>query len=384
MGAQASAGSMMSTQVQPPSASGGKGGAMTSSPPNMFQNAANATNMGMSGAAAEMGYQANPVTAGMYNAATMNPFMVNPSALGGVGGSSANAQMLDADTGQFSAAQMNQADIDRFMNPYIQNVVDTAAGDIRSFSDQQQNQVAAQAQAAGAFGGSRGALMESEVLKNAASQLADTSGNLRMQGFNTALTNAQQDVARRQQANMGSAANRLAALQGNQQAGLQASITNANTSTQRGIASAGNQLQALLANQGSANLAGQLNMGALNAASQFNLGNQFAADTFNENSRLSASGQRLGAGAQLASIGNQGFNQANTVLGNQQQSGLQQQGLNQAVIDAAKGQWQGFAGQPAEALGYLSQALGATQIPQSQTTSRQPGLFDYLTLAFSG
>jgi hypothetical protein len=57
--------------------------------------------------------------------------------------------------------------------------------------------------------------------------------------------------------------------------------------------------------------------------------------------------------------------------------------MQQALIDAAKQRFGGYTGQPQNTLGYLSQAIGATPVPQTQTTSKQPGLFDYLTLGAS-
>jgi hypothetical protein len=50
------------------------------------------------------------------------------------------------------------------------------------------------------------------------------------------------------------------------------------------------------------------------------------------------------------------------------------------LIDAAKGQFAGYQGAPAQSLSYMAQALGATPTPTTTTQSRQPGLFDYLTL----
>jgi hypothetical protein len=91
--------------------------------------------------------------------------------------------------------------------------------------------------------------------------------------------------------------------------------------------------------------------------------------------------QNQAAAQQLANIAQQGFGMGQTVQQNLMAQGNQQQALQQALIDAAKGQYAGYTGHPAATLGYVSNALGATPVPQSQTTSKQPGLFDYLTLA---
>ena len=61
----------------------------------------------------------------------------------------------------------------------------------------------------------------------------------------------------------------------------------------------------------------------------------------------------------------------------------QQQAMQQALIDAAKQQFAGYTGMPQQSLGFVTQALGATATPMSTTNTRQPGLFDYLTLAAS-
>jgi hypothetical protein len=90
---------------------------------------------------------------------------------------------------------------------------------------------------------------------------------------------------------------------------------------------------------------------------------------------------RMSQAQQLANLGQQSFGYGQAIQSGLSQQGAQQQALQQALIDAAKGQYAGYTGQPANTLGYVSNALGATPVPQSQTTSKQPGLFDYLTLA---
>ena len=96
---------------------------------------------------------------------------------------------------------------------------------------------------------------------------------------------------------------------------------------------------------------------------------------------LQGSSQRLGAASQLANVANLGFGMGQTVQQNLAQQGALQQGLQQALIDAAKQQYAGYTGAPAASIGYVTSALGATPVPQTTTTSKQPGLFDWLTLA---
>jgi hypothetical protein len=92
--------------------------------------------------------------------------------------------------------------------------------------------------------------------------------------------------------------------------------------------------------------------------------------------------QQLGlqAAGQMGNLANLGFGFGQQIGQQQTQQGAAQRAIQQALIDAARGQFGGFTGQPAQSLGYMNQAIGVSPVPQTQTTSRQPGLFDYLTL----
>ena len=90
--------------------------------------------------------------------------------------------------------------------------------------------------------------------------------------------------------------------------------------------------------------------------------------------------QRMSAANQLGNLSQQGFNMGQEIANTQFQQGLTQQAMNQALIDAAKGQYQGYQNAPATALGFMGQALGSTPNVSSTTQSRDPGLFDYLTM----
>jgi len=89
--------------------------------------------------------------------------------------------------------------------------------------------------------------------------------------------------------------------------------------------------------------------------------------------------QNQAAAQQLANIAQQGFGMGQTVSQNLMAQGQQQQALQQALIDAAKGQFAGYVNQPASSLGYLSQAIGVAPAPMQTQQTRQLGLMDYLT-----
>ena len=183
-------------------------------------------------------------------------------------------------------------DLSAYMNPYESQVVDQSLQDLERARQMQANQLGAQASQAGAFGGSRQAIMESELGRNYLDQAARTASGLRQAGFQNAQQLAGQDI---------------------------------------GFGLAGSQNR------------------------------QAAANT-------------------LGNLSNLGFNQGMDLSNQAWQQGGLVQGINQMLIDAVKGQYGGYTGAPGQALGYVTGALGATPTPTTTTQSRQPGLFDYLTL----
>lgn len=100
------------------------------------------------------------------------------------------------------------------------------------------------------------------------------------------------------------------------------------------------------------------------------------------NTALGAAQAQQGIQSQLAG---QGFGFGQTIAGQQAQQGAMQQGVNQALIDAARGQYSGFTGAPMGSLQAPLAALGAANMGQStQTTSQRPGLFNYMSMLLGG
>jgi hypothetical protein len=92
-------------------------------------------------------------------------------------------------------------------------------------------------------------------------------------------------------------------------------------------------------------------------------------------------GQQLAAAGQLGNLSQQGFNMGQSINQQQQQFGTMQQAINQALIDAARGQYGGFTGSPTQSLSTLLGALGGANMgQQTSTQTQQPGLFNYLSL----
>ena len=116
------------------------------------------------------------------------------------------------------AASLLDTDIARYQDPYTEQVLEPALADIQRRQDIAQQQAQSRAIRAGAFGGSRSAILESEATRPFAEEAAQTIAGLRSAGFGQALGMAERDAARRQQAALGQAELELRARQ--QQAGL--------------------------------------------------------------------------------------------------------------------------------------------------------------------
>ena len=271
--------------------------------------------------------QPQPFTAAMTPASGGNVFQQSAQGLTGAMG---GAQAAMGYQPQNITAQTAAGGIGTYMNPYTQQVIDASMADLERQRLMQQNQLGAQASAARAFGGSRQGIAEAETNRGFAQQGGQLAAQLRQQGFNTALGASQQDVA--------------------------------------------NQMQAALANQA-----------AGGRATEFGQQLGFQGQTANQQAGLSGANLRMAGAGQLGNLAQQGFNMGQSIQQQQFQQGQAQQLINQALIDAAKGQYGGFTGAPAASLQLPLAALGAGNMGQNTTTQTQKrGLFDYLTAGLTG
>lgn len=206
---------------------------------------------------------------------------------------------------QVQSTFLPEMNLEAYQNPYTSQVIDLARQDIMRGGQQQMDILGAQAQKAGAFGGSRHGIAMGETNRGLTEQLAKTSAGLRQAGFQNAQQAAQADLQRRMQAQ-----------QSNQMAGLQGSQ------------------------------------------------------------------QRMAAAQQAANIGKQSFDIGRTLQADLSAQGAQQQALQQALIDMAKGQYAGYQQYPASSLDIMNRAIGVTPHGQTTTTSGGDGnnqLMDLLT-----
>lgn len=178
----AAAGQQTAIPTQPTNVAQFQGGGSAQNP---YAQAAAAQRQAMAGTQAGMGYAPQQVQASSYQAA-------DPTSM-----------------------------ISNFQNPYESQVVQQSLQDIGEAQDIALNQLGAQAQAANAFGGSRQGVAEAQTRLGYGKQAANTIGQLRQQGFNTALAAAQNQAAAQNAAAQFGAQAGMTAQQLNQSAGLQ-------------------------------------------------------------------------------------------------------------------------------------------------------------------
>ena len=321
---------------------GGKGGGATGPSYqglDAFQQSAQGLTQAYGGMQDAMNYQPMMVEGGGYDPMMSASF------------EKVRAQQLDPNSTDYQAAQFQQADLDRFMNPYTGEVIDQSLADIERARLQQANQAAAQATAAGAFGGSRGALMEAEIARNALDQSASTAANLRNQGFQFASQMGQQDVARRQQALQQNAQQQLQSYLANQQSALQAGITNAQLGAQTSMA----------------------NQQAANQAQQFGLTQGLQAALANQGAGLQGAQQQFAAASGLGSLANLGFGMGNDLLAGMYGAGELGRSVTQDLIGAYQNEFADLVNQPAYGANLIGAALGAGQAGSTTTTNNKPG-----------
>lgn len=259
-----------------------------------------------------------------------------------------------------------------YMSPYMQNVVDIQQREAQRQADIARTGRGAQAVGAGAFGGSRQAIMDAEAARN----LAQQKGDIQATGLQSAYQQAQQQFNAEQQA-------RLQAQLANQQAGL--TVGGQNLGALLGVQQlgAGQNLQSQLANQQAFMQAQQAaeqsrQFGAGQGLQAAGLGAQYgqAAQQLGEQSRqygagLGLQGLQTGiqAAGQLGSLGGQQFQQGMDINKLQSAYGGMEQAQRQRDADIA---YQNFLNQqnyPYKQLGFMSDLMRGTPTGSSSVTN---------------
>jgi hypothetical protein len=260
------------------------------------------------------------------------------------------AQIGPVSTPQFQG--LLSQDIGAYQSPYQQQVIDLAMQDIQRQADIARGGAQERAIRAGAFGGSRSALLESESQRPYAEQMARTAAGLRQAGFEQAQAAAQADLARQQQLGIfGAGQEQQRALQ-QAQLGQQAGIFGAELGQQRRMQQAQLEQQRQLAG---------LDIAGRAALTQPQL-------------EMQARQQRAGL---LGGLQQQQL----TGLGLLGQTGLQQQMLQQRGIDAARSEFQRALGYGPQQIGLLGAGMGTPLVGGTTTQGQKTGAGDVLGTA---
>lgn len=173
--------------------------------------------------------------------------MLRGSALqyGSSGGTPSYSDMMQ--DGRMNAAQLGAGDYQQFMNPFLDAVVSPTMANLQRQKANTAAEIDARSAAAGAYGGSRGALQRAQLDRSAGETAAQLLPALYSSAYNSATGLASQNVDRQQQANQQNANNALSAY------GLGSQLQTADLNRQLasiGALLAGGQTQQQLAQQG--------------------------------------------------------------------------------------------------------------------------------------
>jgi hypothetical protein len=250
----------------------------------------------------------------MQNAYNMAPSTGTNAAMGLAGAAGLNALNTQYDPASFNVNQLQTGSFTQpgaasaYMNPYMQNVVDIEKREAQNQADIAGTSRSAQAVKAGAFGGSRQAVLEAEAERNLAQQM----GDIQAKGSSAAYNQAMQQFNAEQQLG-------LTAQTGNQQQNLEAQKL-VEQSRQYGAGQGMQGLQTALTSAG-----------------------------------------------QLANIGQQQFGQEMSINQLQNQYGAQQQAMQQQGLDT---QYQDFLNQqryPYQQLEFMNSILRGTPMGTVQS-----------------
>lgn len=317
-----------------------------------------------------------------------------------------------------AAERYKAEDIKPYMSSYMQGVVDLEKeGAIKDYARQLPGLAAAGVRA-GARGGTREALLESEGRRNLAQGLRSIQTTGSQRAFESAQAQYAADRARalqaemaNQQAGLTAGAANLQAQNAAAQMGLQASLANqqmaynraaqnlaaklgvqqlgAQQGLQAGLANQQTGLQAALANQAAGLTTGQANLQAAlqtqglganlgmqsqlanqqaqlqaqqQALAQRQFGAQFGEQSrqFGQNLGLQGIQQQLAAAGLLGNLGQQQFGQQQAINQSQLGAGAQMQQLEQARLQAAYEDFLNRQRYPYQQLGFMSDLIRGT------------------------
>jgi hypothetical protein len=269
----------------------------------------------------------------------------------------------------YSAAQLSDADLNQYMNPYQQDVIDATMADLGRARDNAVNASGVAATQGGAFGGDRHAIMESQNHADYMRQAASTSANLRNQGFQNAQNAAMADINATNQSRAYNAQEAMQASMANAQSANDRSQFTGSTAAQAAMQK--QQIEAQMAAQRMASSGGSdggYKDRALKAQSQ-----QAALEA-----AMSMYGMQFDAANQLYGMGQDRWGMGENATNSMAGVGSQIDGINQNLIDAVRQQWDTQVGAPQNQFNNYLSALAGAPGQGGQTSSYSPGKMDFL------
>jgi len=273
----------------------------------------------------------------------------------------ARANIRDVAAGSF----LNQ-NIQDYMNPYSQAVTQQSLADLERSRQLQQQQTAAQATAARAFGGSRQGVAEAETNRAYGENAARLLAQQNAAAYQAAQQASEADLARQMQAQQLNQAQDLATTQQSLQLAGQFGLANQDAALRAALANQGIDLSVGQLNTQNAQQVALANQAAQNQIAQANAQNFLQANLANQGAGLQANQQRIGASGLLANIAGQGQQMGFAGANQLAQQGGMQQGFSQAQLDAIRNL-------PLEQQQILNQALGINVGGGSGMQSRSSG-----------
>ena len=274
----------------------------------------------------------------------------------------------DVQSRDINAAQMGPAErvstqsfaqpgsADAYMSPYMQSVVGIQQREAQRAADVASTGRRGEQTRAGAFGGSRAAIMDAEAARNLATQ----QGDIQAQGLQAAYQQAQQQFNTEQ-------GQGLQAQTANQQAGLTVGQQNLSAQQQTNVQNEANRLQAQGLTSSQAMQAALANQGVQQQANVQNLSAGLQTQGLGAQTGLQAqqANQQTGLSAQQS---NQGMDY-NTAMQNAQMR--QQMGLANQAQQGQYGLQQGQFNQAANAQTSAQRQAAAMFNPQAQNQMAQ-------------
>jgi hypothetical protein len=258
----------------------------------------------------------------------------------------ARANIRDIEAGSF----LNQ-NMQAYMNPYTQAVTEQSLADLERSRQLQQQQTAAQATAARAFGGSRQGVAEAETNRAYGENAARLLAQQNAAAYQAAQQASEADLARQMQAQQLNQAQDLATTQQSLQLAGQFGLANQDAALRAALANQGIDLSVGQLNTQNAQQVALANQAAQNQIAQANAQNFLQANLANQGAGLQANQQRIGSSGLLANIAGQGQQMGFAGANQLAQQGGMQQGFSQAQLDAIRNL-------PLEQQQILNQALG--------------------------